>query len=228
MSAFWLVTSWCFLATVAYVYYDKYKYTCINLSYKEKMCDLYKDAYNHTVKQWGQSINSRNKINISVDKMHKEYPITSRLLYVFDQHCQRCTTRQDVFNIYTNNPDKRFSVNHERVKPMSGYDPVILNIDHSLPAKKPQRNRSVKIDVSEFELGKLLPIGNGEFVAVDDAATTMRTRCPRCKRYHDIIDNYDNLCDRCVTALINDFPNHESVPHIKANICQQQAKWLKV
>lgn len=50
-------------------------------------------------------------------------------------------------------------------------------------------------------------------------------KCPRCKRYHVILDNYDNLCDRCIVALVNDFPDHESVPFILKSIKEQVQKY---
>ena len=40
--------------------------------------------------------------------------------------------------------------------------------------------------------------------------------CPRCRIVHTIQHNYDNLCDRCCKVLVEDFPDHESVPHIRA------------
>lgn len=41
-------------------------------------------------------------------------------------------------------------------------------------------------------------------------------KCPRCWHWHTIQRNYDNLCDRCCKVLVEDFPDHESVPHIRA------------
>jgi hypothetical protein len=41
-------------------------------------------------------------------------------------------------------------------------------------------------------------------------------KCPRCYGLHSIRGNFDNLCDGCVKTILEHFPNHESVPHIKA------------
>ena len=41
-------------------------------------------------------------------------------------------------------------------------------------------------------------------------------RCPRCWHYtHEGLSNYENLCDRCCRVLIDAWPDHPSVPHIK-------------
>jgi hypothetical protein len=43
-------------------------------------------------------------------------------------------------------------------------------------------------------------------------------KCPRCWHYtHDGITNYDSLCDRCCRILLDRYPDHDSVPHIKQN-----------
>lgn len=46
-------------------------------------------------------------------------------------------------------------------------------------------------------------------------------RCPRCYGYHSVHGNFDNLCDQCQQTILQHFPDHESVPHIKAAL----AKW---
>ena len=46
-------------------------------------------------------------------------------------------------------------------------------------------------------------------------------RCPRCYGYHSVHGNFDNLCDQCQQTIMQYFPDHESVPHIKAAL----AKW---
>lgn len=47
--------------------------------------------------------------------------------------------------------------------------------------------------------------------------------CPRCKGYHSIQGNYDNLCDQCQRTILAHFPDHETVPHIKAAL----KKWTR-
>lgn len=43
-------------------------------------------------------------------------------------------------------------------------------------------------------------------------------KCPRCWHYtHSGISNYNSLCDRCCRVLLDHWPDHESVPHIKEN-----------
>ena len=42
-------------------------------------------------------------------------------------------------------------------------------------------------------------------------------KCPRCWNYtHEGLSNYDNLCDECCSTLVSAWPDHPSVPHIKA------------
>lgn len=52
-------------------------------------------------------------------------------------------------------------------------------------------------------------------------------KCPRCWKRCGIESNFDNLCDRCVEAILESFPNHPSVPHIKAALLEQKKRWLK-
>jgi predicted amidophosphoribosyltransferase len=52
-------------------------------------------------------------------------------------------------------------------------------------------------------------------------------KCPRCWKWHDIIENYDDLCDRCQRAILSSYPNHESVPGIMAALEAQRKKYLK-
>ena len=47
------------------------------------------------------------------------------------------------------------------------------------------------------------------------------SKCPRCYCHHSIHGNFDNLCDPCQQTILQHFPDHESVPHIKAAL----AKW---
>lgn len=49
-------------------------------------------------------------------------------------------------------------------------------------------------------------------------------KCPRCYGHHSIHGNFDNLCDPCQITLVQHFPDHESIPFIKA----AQARWKKV
>lgn len=39
--------------------------------------------------------------------------------------------------------------------------------------------------------------------------------CPRCRGYHSVRGNFDNLCDGCCHALTQDFPWHPAVPEIR-------------
>jgi isoleucyl-tRNA synthetase len=44
------------------------------------------------------------------------------------------------------------------------------------------------------------------------------TQCPRCWFYHSIEffpPNYDNLCDRCCRVMVQEYPDHPSVPKMK-------------
>lgn len=53
----------------------------------------------------------------------------------------------------------------------------------------------------------------------DDTGTYLE--CPRCKGYHSIHGQFDNLCPACCETLVQHFPDHESVPHIM----EANAKW---
>ena len=54
--------------------------------------------------------------------------------------------------------------------------------------------------------------------------TETYSKCPRCYTHHSIHGNFDNLCDRCQQIILEHFPDHPSVPHIKAAL----AKWSNV
>ncbi len=41
-------------------------------------------------------------------------------------------------------------------------------------------------------------------------------KCPRCWHLHTVKLNFDGLCDRCCSVLVEAWPNHESVPLIVA------------
>lgn len=47
-------------------------------------------------------------------------------------------------------------------------------------------------------------------------------KCPRCWHMHTVLLNYDGLCDRCCSVLIEAWPNHESAPFIIASRDAQQ------
>lgn len=46
-------------------------------------------------------------------------------------------------------------------------------------------------------------------------------KCPRCYGHHSIHGNFDNLCDSCQQTILEHFPSHASVPHIKSAL----ARW---
>ena len=40
-------------------------------------------------------------------------------------------------------------------------------------------------------------------------------KCPRCWHYtHEGLHNYDNLCDRCCSNMVEGWPDHPAIPHI--------------
>jgi len=47
-------------------------------------------------------------------------------------------------------------------------------------------------------------------------------KCPRCYHHHAVIWNFDNLCDRCQSIILENFPTHESVPFIKEALRKQE------
>jgi hypothetical protein len=49
-------------------------------------------------------------------------------------------------------------------------------------------------------------------------------KCPRCYGLHSIHGNFDNLCDRCQQTILEHFPDHPSVPHIRAALEAFNAK----
>ena len=54
-------------------------------------------------------------------------------------------------------------------------------------------------------------------------------KCPRCWHYtKDGLNNYDNLCDRCVKILCDNFSDHVSVHHIRNKTAQQLEYWEKI
>lgn len=65
-------------------------------------------------------------------------------------------------------------------------------------------------------------------------------KCPRCWHWHGVIENFghlpedieanpklakEKLCDRCQKIILTHFPNHPSVPHIKAALEYQRKKY---
>lgn len=61
-------------------------------------------------------------------------------------------------------------------------------------------------------------------ISMDDGRNV---KCPRCLHYHPVIENFDNLCDRCQQILLTHFPNHPSVEHIKIALEKQRIKYAK-
>ena len=64
---------------------------------------------------------------------------------------------------------------------------------------------------------------------VDDLKVTAHVedgcKCPRCWHYTYVgFLNYGGLCDRCCRTLIDNHPEHESVPHIVDNWNKQKEK----
>lgn len=68
-------------------------------------------------------------------------------------------------------------------------------------------------------------------------------KCPRCWHWHGVVENFghlpeeialnpnlskEKLCDKCQLTILNDFPNHASVPHIREALANQRAKYTKV
>ena len=40
-------------------------------------------------------------------------------------------------------------------------------------------------------------------------------KCPRCRHYtHEGLHNYDNLCDRCCSNIVEGWPDHPDTAHI--------------
>lgn len=51
-------------------------------------------------------------------------------------------------------------------------------------------------------------------------------KCPRCWHYTGASRfNYDNLCDKCCDAIVNDYPDHEAVPGIKEAYRKQREQF---
>lgn len=50
-------------------------------------------------------------------------------------------------------------------------------------------------------------------------------KCPRCFKFHRILENFEGLCDRCVEVILEWFPAHESVPSIKVALQKQRKKY---
>lgn len=60
--------------------------------------------------------------------------------------------------------------------------------------------------------------------SMDDGHDVM---CPRCWRWCGVAENYGHLCDVCQKIILEDYPNHESVPLIKAALDKQRAKYAR-
>lgn len=69
--------------------------------------------------------------------------------------------------------------------------------------------------------GEQVPVG----VAVESMDDGRNVKCPRCWHWHGVIENFDNLCDKCQKIILTDFPNHPSVPYIKSALEAQAKKY---
>lgn len=43
-------------------------------------------------------------------------------------------------------------------------------------------------------------------------------RCQRCWKWHDTHNSHDDLCDRCVIAMLINFPDHPETSHIRNSL----------
>lgn len=79
---------------------------------------------------------------------------------------------------------------------------------------------------------------NTELITLTDDPHTVK--CPRCWHCHGVTENFghlpdeieadpslakEKLCDNCQQTILSDYPNHPSVPHIKAAIATQREKY---
>jgi hypothetical protein len=68
---------------------------------------------------------------------------------------------------------------------------------------------------SSLSLGIISLVGNCNY-----------SKCPRCRKYtQEGLNNYNNLCDRCCSTLIQDFPKHETTVNIISKTKQQPEYW---
>lgn len=71
-------------------------------------------------------------------------------------------------------------------------------------------------------------------------ADTDYAKCPRCWDFHTVWSNFghladevaqnpelarEHLCDDCQTLILKDFPDHDSVPHIRSALAVQRKKF---
>lgn len=52
-------------------------------------------------------------------------------------------------------------------------------------------------------------------------------KCERCRHFHTVKLNFDNLCDRCCHSILEGWPEHWSVPFIKASFASQRAHFSR-
>jgi len=79
-----------------------------------------------------------------------------------------------------------------------------------------------------------------DITSMDDGRNV---KCPRCWHWHGVIENFGHLpeeiaadqklakevlCDRCQQIILTNFPNHPSVPHIRAALKAQHTKYTAV
>ena len=50
-------------------------------------------------------------------------------------------------------------------------------------------------------------------------------KCPRCWHYHYLSETPDNLCDRCMSMLKTDYPEHEMVAQIHTYYEKERVKY---
>ena len=63
------------------------------------------------------------------------------------------------------------------------------------------------------------------FIQVESANNGRNVKCPRCWRWHGVIENYDDLCDRCQLVILEDHPDFEAVPFILESLQKQADKY---
>lgn len=79
-----------------------------------------------------------------------------------------------------------------------------------------------------------------ETITVQPMNDGRNVKCPRCWHWHGVIENFghlpeeieakpelekEKLCDGCQKTILENFPDHPSVPHIKAALANQILKY---
>ena len=88
----------------------------------------------------------------------------------------------------------------------------------NLSALTPNQSRDMLLDATPPAASFVREIRNAAQMDAEARKADAETfaKCPRCYGLHSVRGNFDNLCDTCQETILEHFPDHASVPFIRA------------